>query len=139
MTTTTKKAPVSRKPAAAPEPGSPVKSRATKYRVAVRILAVEAGFEFEQLSSTVDRFTKGELVITAHHSAKDFLTRAERSDGKHYDAIVPATQLKIERVKAWIEGADPKNVDRWTLPRSEWDRCESGRGIAKVAVLAEVK
>jgi hypothetical protein len=105
---------------------------ATKYRVAIRDIAVSQGWTFEQRSVQTDRFTKGATTIDVHHGPSNLIRSAE--------ILVPGKPIKrIEgggkmfEVQAVLTGQpDPTHKRFIRLNNEQIARYESGQGIAKI-------
>ncbi|WP_457095118.1 hypothetical protein [Mycobacteroides abscessus] len=112
---------------------------ATKFRVAVRYAAQANGWVFEQISTNVDQYTKGDTVVHVHHGASDLVTRAEKLEGtKPIDQIIPGSKLKVERVHNWLAPKD-KATDFLRVPAAQVAEYESGKGLALIKVMDEPK
>jgi len=136
------KAPVARK--AAPKAAETViaKSKvtsATKFRVAVRAAAVANGWGFDQVSTNVDAYTKGETTVHVHHGASDLVTKAEKLEGtKPIEQIIAGAKLKVEKVHNWLVPAD-QATEFLKVPAAKVAEYESGKGIALIKVMDEPK
>ncbi|SIB67357.1 hypothetical protein [Mycobacteroides abscessus] len=125
-------------PVVAPVPSKKITS-ATKFRVAVRFAAHANGWAFEQISTNVDQYTKGDTVVHVHHGASDLVTKAEKLEGtKPIDQIIPGSKLKVERVHNWLAPKD-KATDFLKVPAAQVAQYESGKGLALIKVMDEPK
>lgn len=112
----------------------------TKYRVAIRVIAADNGWKFEQLSTSVDRFTKGKTVVDVAHSPTNLISTAEKVEGNSHTRA--GSQGKMFTVQAWLTGvADP--IDPKTgkgkrfirLTPEQVLKFESNKGIALIKVI----
>jgi cell division septation protein DedD len=105
---------------------------ATKYRVAIRDIAVTNGWTFRQLSPSIDQFTKDDAVIAVEHGPSNLITRAERLVGdKQLDTA--RKRGKMFDVQAWLTGQPDPDQQRYIrLSADQVRRYESGQGIAKI-------
>jgi hypothetical protein len=110
---------------------------ATKYRIKVRFIAVDNGWEFEQIAPNVDRFTKGNARVDVTHGSRDLIVHAERAVGNSVASA--GKQGKMFTVQAWLTGvADPidpktgKGRNFIRLSVEETAKLESGQGLAKI-------
>lgn len=106
---------------------------ATKYRVAIRDIAVANGWTFDQLSTSLDQFTKGDDVIVVAHGPSNLISTAERRIGdKGHDVV--SRSGKMFQVQAWLTGQpDPDHTRYIRLSAEQVRKYESGQGIAKIA------
>lgn len=124
---------------AAPVVPSKKVTSATKFRVAVRFAAHANGWAFEQISTNIDQYTKGDTVVHVHHGASDLVTKAEKLEGtKPIDQIIPGSKLKVERVHNWLAPKD-KATDFLKVPAAQVAEYESGKGLALIKVIDEPK
>lgn len=107
---------------------------ATKYRVAIRDIAISHGWEFTQIATSTDRFTKGGATIDVHHGPSNLITVAEKVDGK---SITKTSRSgKMFDVQAWLTGTpDPDRTNYIRLTEEQIRAYESGQGKAKIAVI----
>lgn len=112
-------------------------SPATKYRVAIRDIAIQNGWRFEQLGR-IDRFTKGDEVVAVEHGPSNLITRAERAKGtNHFETA--RNRGKMFDVQAWLTGVpDPEQERYIRLSPEQVRKYESGQGIAKIDGVAAV-
>ena len=83
-----------------------ISTPATKYRVAIRDIAVANGWTFNQLSTSIDQFTKGDDVVAVQHGPSNLISTAERRIGGRL------LRTGVERaVSAVVESAAPPPVD----------------------------
>lgn len=124
---------------AEPAPVSKKVTSATKFRVAVRFAAQANGWAFEQISTSTDKYTKGDTEVHVHHGASDLVTKAEKLEGtKPIDQIIPGSKLKVERVHNWLAPKD-KATDFLKVPAAQVSEYESGKGLALIKVMDEPK
>lgn len=110
-------------------------SPATKYRVAVRQIAVDNGWTFSQTSAATDRFSKGSTTVDVHHSPSHLISNAEIATPKGLDTIKGSG--KMFEVQAVLTGvADPDHSHFIRLSGEQVVKFESGQGIAKIAAAA---
>lgn len=112
----------------------------TKYRVAIRVIAQDNSWKFEQISTSTDRFTKGKQVIDVVHSPTNAISTAEKVEGNSHTRA--GTQGKMFTVQAWLTGiADP--IDPKTgkgkrfirLTPEQMLKFESGKGVALIKAM----
>ena len=110
-----------------------ISTPATKYRVAIRDIAVANGWTFNQLSTSIDQFTKGDDVVAVQHGPSNLISTAERRIGdKGHDVVSRAG--KMFQVQAWLTGQpDPDHTRYIRLTPEQVRRYESGQGIAKIS------
>lgn len=110
---------------------------ATKYRVAIRDIAIRNGWTFEQVSESTDRFEKNNSVALVHHGPSNLITRAELTTPK--GTQVSAKSGKMFDVQAWLTGvADPDRSNFIRLSPEQVKKFESGESIAKIAAEHEI-
>lgn len=105
---------------------------ATKYRVAVRDIAIQNGWTFTQLNPQLDKFEKNGTVIAVSHGPSNLISTAEKltADNKH---DVTERSGKMFQVQEWLTGiADPNHERYIRLTPEQVKRYESGQGIAKL-------
>lgn len=127
--------PAAKAPAAAtPAPAlKPVKV-ATKYRVAIRDIAVEVGWTMTQISTNIDRFERAGVVLDVHHGPADRIVAAEKVEGNSHTWVAEhGHDRKMFRVRDALVGT--KNPSYLVLTPEQVARYESGRGIAAVKVI----
>lgn len=107
---------------------------ATKYRVAIRDIAIANDWTFTQVSPTLDRFEKGDQVVAVEHGPSNLITRAAKSVGKkQFDETPRAGKMFV--VQEWLTGvADPDHQRFIRLTPEQVRKYESGQGIAKIAM-----
>jgi hypothetical protein len=107
---------------------------ATKYRVAIRDIAIKHGWTWTQESASTDRFVKADMAIDVHHGPSNLISYAEVATAKGLDEIKGGQ--KMFRVQALLTGvADPKHENFIRLSRDQVLKYESGQGIAKIAAI----
>lgn len=112
---------------------------ATKFRVAVRYAAQANGWTFEQISTNVDQYTKGQTTVHVHHGASDLVTKAEKLEGaKPIEQIIPGSKLKVEKVHNWLAPKD-QATEFLKVPADKVAEFESGKGLALIKVMDEPK
>lgn len=107
---------------------------ATKYRVAIRDIAIAHGWSFEQLDNDprVDRFIKGKTVVDVTHGPSNLITAAEVLVGDKVLKSV-AKSGKMYQVQEILTGVeDPDHTRHIRLQREQVAKYESGQGIAKI-------
>lgn len=115
----------------------------TKYRVAIRQIAVDNGWTFKQLNAGVDRFTKGDQRVDVSHGPSNLIASAERAIG---NSIARAgTQGKMFVVQSWLTGVKDeinpktgKGSNFIRLTPEQVAKYESGKGIAKISTEVEI-
>lgn len=112
-------------------------TNSTKYRVAIRSIAVDQGWAFSQISSETDLFTKDGVSIRVHHGPSQLISFAEKADEKgSYDQLVKGAGKKMFKVQSWLTGvADPEHRNYIRLSDEQVAEFESGKGLAMVKVL----
>lgn len=126
-------------PKAEPTPAVLTKkvTSATKFRVAVRYAAQANGWAFEQISTNVDQYTKGQTTVHVHHGASDLVTKAEKLEGaKPIEQIIPGSKLKVEKVHNWLAPKD-QATEFLKVPADKVAEFESGKGLALIKVMDE--
>lgn len=112
----------------------------TKYRVAIRSIAVDNGWTFDQPDASRDVFTRDGETLTVHHNHNNAITAAERqvSPDANVESL-PSTRGKMFVVQEWLTGIedtyDPKTGKGKRFIRltpEQVKRFESGQGIAKI-------
>lgn len=112
----------------------------TKYRVAIRVIGIDNGWKFDQISTSTDRFTKGKTVVDVVHSPTNLISTAEKVEGNSHTQA--GSQGKMFTVQAWLTGvADP--IDSKTgkgkrfirLTPEQVLKFESGKGVALIKTL----
>lgn len=105
---------------------------ATKYRVAIRDMAIANGWTFTQVGS-LDRFEKGDQVVAVEHGPSNLITRAAKSvANRQFDETPRAGKMFV--VQEWLTGvADPDHSRFIRLTPEQVRKYESGQGIAKIA------
>ncbi|SHT84073.1 Uncharacterised protein [Mycobacteroides abscessus subsp. abscessus] len=112
---------------------------ATKFRVAVRYAAQANGWTFEQISTNVDQYTKGQTTVHVHHGASDLVTKAEKLEGtKPIEQIIPGSKLKVEKVHNWLAPKE-QATEFLKVPADKVAEFESGKGLALIKVMDEPK
>lgn len=110
-------------------------TNATKYRIAVRALAVEKGWKFVQTTTGTDRFERAGVVVDVHHGQANRIAAAEMTDGKSFAKTTRAA--KMLQVQTWLTG---EAVDRFKTSANFSDeqlaQFESGKGIALIKKIA---
>ena len=116
---------------------------ATKYRIAIRQIAVDNGWTFKQLNPSVDRFTKGNQRVDVQHGPSNLIAAAERAVGN--SIARSGTQGKMFVVQSWLTGVKDeinpktgKGSNFIRLTPEQVAKFESGQGIAKIASVDEI-
>lgn len=112
----------------------------TKYRVAIRTIAVDNGWTFDQPDFSRDVFTRDGETLTVHHNHNNAITAAERQVNPDANVeSLPSTRGKMFVVQEWLTGIedtyDPKTGKGKRFIRltpEQVKRFESGQGIAKI-------
>ena len=117
-------------------------SNGTKYRVAVRVIAVDNKWTYEQFGP-IDRFSKGNVVIDVTYGPSNSISTAEKVAGNSH--TLTGSTGKMFVVQEWLTGIkDPinpktgKGVRFIRLTTDQVTKFESGKGIALIKA-AEVK
>ena len=110
---------------------------ATKYRVAIRDIAIRNAWTFTQVSDRTDRFEKKGTVVDVHHGPSNLIVKAEKVDGKSH--VETGRGGKMFDVQAWLTGvADPERENYIRLSPEQVAKFESGQGIAKISTEVEL-
>ena len=95
-------------------------SGATKYRAATRKrLVEEGGYDFDQISTSVDQFTKDGVTAQFFHGSKDTMVAAEIHDGDAPNEVIREGKQKLERAIAKLLGEVHVEGSRWILSKSD--------------------